>query len=222
VKARVGALPTRALIALAAGAVLVYALALWLLVISPKRSEAATLADDVIAAELRLAEVQLAAKRPQATSGTRVADVLRLAKAMPSSADQPGLVLELDRLGRSTGITIGSITPRDPALGAGGATTIPVVVTAEGSYRQITRFLQRTSRLVTFRRGEVRATGRLFTLQAVELAESNGKGFPLLDATITLNAFVYDGPIVPETPPPTTSEDVDEGSTGTTAAGSTP
>ena len=95
-----------------------------------KGFEAATLADDVIAAELRLAEVQLAAKRPQATSGTRVADVLRLAKAMPSSADQPGLVLELDRLGRSTGVTIGSITPRDPALGTGGATTIPVAVHA--------------------------------------------------------------------------------------------
>ena len=144
---------------------------------------------------------QLEAKRPQAAAGTQVADVLRLAKAMPSSADQPGLVLELDRLARSTGVTLGSITPSDPVLGAGGATTIPVVVTAEGSYREITRFLQRTSRLVTFRRGEVLATGRLFTLQAVELSESNANGFPLLDATITLNAFVYDGPIVPATPP---------------------
>ena len=36
VKARVAALPTRALFAIAAGAVLVYALALWMLVISPK------------------------------------------------------------------------------------------------------------------------------------------------------------------------------------------
>jgi Tfp pilus assembly protein PilO len=221
VKARFAALPTRALIAIAAGAVLVYALALWLLVVSPKRSEAATLADDVIAAELRLAEEQLEAKRPHVAAGTRVSDVLRLAKAMPSSADQPGLVLELDRLARSTGMTLSSITPRDPVLGAGGATTIPVVVTAEGSYREVTRFLQRTSRLVTFRRGEVLATGRLFTLQAVELSESSANGFPLLDATITLNAFVYDGPIVPATPPPSTEED-DEASTGTSAVGSTP
>jgi Tfp pilus assembly protein PilO len=221
VKARVAALPTRALFAIAAGAVVVYALAIWLLVVSPKRSEAATLADDVIAAELQLAEAELEAKRPQATAGTPVSDVLRLAKAMPSSADQPGLVLELDWLARTSGVSLGSITPRDPAVGAGAATTIPVVVTAAGSYREITRFLQRTSRLVTFRRGQVRATGRLFTLQSVELSESSAGGFPLLDATITLNAFVYDGPIVPAEPPPTT-EDEEEPATGASAAGSIP
>jgi Tfp pilus assembly protein PilO len=221
VKARVAALPTRALFAIAAGAVVVYALAIWLLVVSPKRSEAATLADDVIAAELQLAEAELEAKRPQATAGTPVSDVLRLAKAMPSSADQPGLVLELDWLARTSGVSLGSITPRDPAVGAGAATTIPVVVTAAGSYREITRFLQRTSRLVTFRRGQVRATGRLFTLQSVELSESSAGGFPLLDATITLNAFVYDEPIVPAEPPPTT-EDEEEPATGASAAGSIP
>ena len=159
--------------------VLVYALALWFLVISPKRSEAATLADDVVAAELRLADAQARRpNRPQATGGTQVTDVLRLAKAMPSSTDQPGLVLELDRLARSTGVTLGSISPREAALGAGGATTIPVVVTAEGSYRQITRFLQRTRGLVRVRGGDVRATGRLFTVQAVELSESNAKRLP--------------------------------------------
>ena len=220
-KARFATLPTRGLIAIAAGAVLVYALALWLLVISPKRSEAATLADEVIAAELDLAAAQLETKRPRVATGPRVSDVLVLAKAMPSSADQSGLVLELDRLARSTGISLGSITPRDPALGSGGPTTIPVVVTAEGSYREITRFLERARHLVRVRGGEVRATGRLLTLQAVELSESNAHGFPLLDATITLNAFVYDGPIVPAMPEPST-EDEEDLSTGASAAGSNP
>jgi len=218
VNARVAALPPRAQIAIAAGVVLVYALALWLLVISPKRSEAATLADDVVAAELRLADAQLKANRPLATGGTQVTDLLRLAKAMPSSTDQPGLVLELDRLARSAGLTLESISPRDAASGAGGTVTIPVVVTAEGSYNQITRFLQRTRNLVRTRGGAVRATGRLFTVQVVELSES-AKGFPDLDATITLNAFVYDGPIVPETPPPIVQDDE---SADTSAAGSTP
>jgi Tfp pilus assembly protein PilO len=222
VKTRVAALPTRALVAIAIGGVVLYALVLWFLVVSPKRSEAATLADDVISAELQLGQAQLSAKRPHATSsGTQVSDVLGLAKAMPSRADQPGLVLELDRLARATGITLGSITPRDPEIDSGGATTIPVVVTAEGSYRQITRFLARARGLVTFRRGRIRAKGRLFTLQAVELAESNAHGFPQLDATVTLNAFVYDGPIAPPAPPPSASDEEDL-STGASAAGSTP
>jgi Tfp pilus assembly protein PilO len=222
VKARLASLSPRAQLALAAGAVLVWALVLWFLVVAPKQSEAAQLSEEVVAAELRFADAQLQARSPRPTSGPRVSDVLRLAKAMPSSADQAGLVLELDRLARSSGVTIGSITPREPEVGAGGATTIPVVVTATGSYRQITRFLQRTRALVRLQRGSVRAKGRLLTMQAIELAESSTRKFPFLDATITLNAFVYDGPIVPPTPvtPPTT-EGADT-STGATAAGSTP
>ena len=222
--ARVAALPTRTLVAIATGVVLVYALALWFLLVAPKRAEATSLTDDVIAAELRLADARAKSLRPQsaAPAGQRVSDVLTLAKAMPSSADQPGLVLELDRLARSTGVKLGTITPRDPVVNAGGPTAIPVVVTAEGSYRQITRFVRRARELVRFRRGEVRATGRLFTVQAVELTESNAKRFPFIDATITLNAFVYDGPIVVETPAPATTEDEDETSTSTSAAGATP
>ena len=222
-KARFAALSPRAQFAIAAAAVLVWALALWFLLVAPKRSHAASLSEDVIAAELQLADAQLQARRPQKQSsgGPKVADVLRLAKAMPSSADQAGLVLELDRLARSSGVTLRSITPRDAVVGAGGATTIPVVVTATGSYRQITRFLQHTRALVRVRGGAVRATGRLLTMQGVELSESSTRRFPYLDATITLNAFVYDGPIVQATPPPT-STGTEDTSTGATAAGRTP
>lgn len=224
-KARVAALPTRTLVAIAAAAVLVYALAVWFLLVSPKRAEATALADDVVAAELELVQAQADANRPQAAApagAARVGDVLRLAKAMPSSADQPGLVLELDRLARSTGVKLGSITPREPVATTGSPTAIPVVVTAEGSYRQITRFVRRARELVRFSGGKVRARGRLFTVQAVELAESNAKKFPFIDATITMNAFVYDGPIVVETPAPATPGEDDDSSGETSAAGAAP
>jgi Tfp pilus assembly protein PilO len=223
-RARFATLPTRTLVAIALGAVVVYAVASWFLLVAPKRAEATSLAEDVAAAELRLADARAKANRPQAAAptGARVSDVLSLAKAMPASADQPGLVLELDRLARSTGVKLGSITPRDPVATPGSPTAIPVVVTAEGSYRQITRFVRRARELVRFRGGKVRATGRLFTVQGVELAESNARKFPFVDATITLNAFVYDGPIVAETPAPAPAgEDADATPTGTSAAGAT-
>lgn len=219
-KGRISTLSPRALVAIAAGAVLVYALALWFLVIAPKRAEATTLAADVAAAELRLADARVTSARPQ-PGGARVSDVLRLAKAMPSSADQAGLVLELDRLAHATGVKLGSITPGEPVTGASGPTAVPVVVSAEGSYRQITRFVRRARELVRVRSGEVRATGRLFTVQEVELGESDARKFPFLDAIITLNAFVYDGPIVPETPPPS-ADTGDDLSTGASAARRTP
>ena len=221
VKARIASLPPRAVLGIAVAAVLVYAIAVWFLLVAPKRADVAKAGDAVAAAQLRLADARLEARRPTRSGGTRVVDVMRLAKAMPSSADQAGLVLELDRLARAAGVTLESITPKDPVVADGSPTMIPVVVTADGSYRQITRFLNRTRGLVQVRHGAVRATGRLLTVQSVELSESNAKRFPFLDATITLNAFVYDGPIVPVAPPPLTT-DSESSSTGATAAGSTP
>ena len=216
-KSRLEALSPRALIALGVGAALLYSLVVWFLVVAPKRSEATSLAADVAAAEMRLAGAQATANRPQ-RGGVTVADVFRLVKAMPASADQPGLVLELDRLARSSRVTLGSITPQEPVLGEGGATMIPVAVVVGGSYREITRFLASARKLVTVRRGKLRATWRLFSVQSVELSESNTDGFPMLDGTITLNAYVYDGPIVPPSAPVTPTEET----SGATAQGATP
>ncbi len=96
--ARIATLPPRAVIAIAAGVVLVYALVVWFLLVSPKRAEAASARRRRhrrrAPARRRASDVESA----HATAGTHVTDVLRLAKAMPSSGDQPGLVLELDRL----------------------------------------------------------------------------------------------------------------------------
>jgi Tfp pilus assembly protein PilO len=216
-RARFASLPPRALLAIGVGAVLLYAMVVWFLLVSPKRAEATTLSEDVVAAELRLAEARATASRPTRPAGTRVSDVLRLAKAMPASTDQPGLLLELELLGRATGVQLGSITLQEPVINLGGPTAIPVVVTVDGSYRQVTRFVRRARELVRVRGGEVRATGRLFTVQAVEIAESKAHGFPRLDAAITLNSFVYDGPLVPVTPPPPPAPS-DDSSTSTTAA----
>ena len=194
-RSRVASLSPRALVALAAAGVLLYALVAWFLAVSPKRSEATRLAGDVAAAEIQLAQARAAANLPPST-GVRVADVFRLAKAMPASDDQSGLVLELHDLALRSGVVLGSITPQAPVAGAGGATTIPVAVTISGTYFEISRFLSRTRSLVAVRQGKVRAIGRLFTVQSVELVESVEAGFPELDGTVTLNAWVYDGPIV--------------------------
>lgn len=218
-KARISSLSPRALVLLAAAAVLLYAVAAWLVFVSPKRSEASRTADELVTAELRLAEAQAAAHRPSG-AGVQVSDVFRLAKAMPSSGDQAGLVLELTRLAERSRVALRSITPQAPAEGAGGATMVPVAVTVEGSFFKITRFLTRVRTLVTVRRGKLRATGRLFSVQDVELVESAVDGFPTLDGTITLHAYVYDEPIAPPELPEGQNEEL-EPTGGAAAAGST-
>lgn len=220
-KARFAELSPRARVGLALAAVLVYALAVWFLVVAPKRSEASSLASEVAAAELQLAEARAAAHRPKAAAAP-VADVVRLAKAMPSTADQPSLVLELAGLARKAGVTLGSIAPAEPDVDAAGATRVPVVVAVSGSYRKIIRFLRSTRQLVGIRGGKLRATGRLFSVQGIELSESSAGTFPLLDATITLDAYAYDGPIVPAAPTTPPAQDEEAPTSGATAAGGTP
>jgi hypothetical protein len=214
--ARIASASPRALVAAAVGLVLVYAAALWLAVVSPARSDAVRAGDELAAAELRLVEARAAANRPAGT-GVPVAEVLRLARVMPASADQAGLVLELEALAERSGVTLRSLTPQNPAVGAGGATMVPVSVGLTGRFAGITRFLRNVRTLVTVRRGVLRATGRLLVVQSVELGQSSSAPFPTLDATVSLQAYVYDGPIAPAG----TQEEEPQPTGGTAAAGRT-
>jgi Tfp pilus assembly protein PilO len=199
VTARLAALSPRALVGLAAGVVLLWAVLLWLLYVSPQRSDASRLGNELSAARSELAQAEIAAHH-HTKAASPVSDVFRMAKAMPRSSDQSSLVLELTRLARTSGVTLGSVASEPSTEGQGGTTMIPVTVTVNGRFRQITRFLQRTRSLVAVHGGRLSATGRLFTVESVELAQSAVGGFPRLDGTIVLDAYVYDGPITPVAP----------------------
>lgn len=218
-RTRVGDLSPRAMAFLAAAAVLLYALSVWFMYVSPKRSEAALAAEQLAAAELRLVEAQAAANSPS-SSGVPVSEILRLAKAMPSGNDQAGLVLELTRLAEASGVALRTIIPQPAVAVAGEPTMISVEVTVSGGYHKISGFLRRIRTLVTIRRGKLRATGRLLNVQNVELVESLADGFPTLDGTITLYAYVYDGPIAPEETPRSETDELEPSSTAS-ATGST-
>lgn len=215
---RLASLSARSLLVIAGAVVVLYAAAVWMLMVSPKRSEAATAKADLAAAELRLVDAQSASSGPRGT-GTPVADVFRLARAMPATVDQPGLVLEISRLAKHTGVEVRSITSQEQVAEVGGPASIPITVTISGRYARIASFLARTRRLVTIRDGKIDATGRLLSVQSVALVESARDGFPALDATIALDAYVYDGPIAPPDIPAPEEELPVSG--GTDAAGRT-
>jgi hypothetical protein len=212
----------RAVLGLVAAAVALYAVALWFLVVSPKRAEASRLEADVVAAEESLVAARAAAAGRPGAPETRVSDLFRLAKAMPASSDQASLLLELDVLARKANVAIASVTLQEPTMLAAGSTAIPVAVTVEGSYRDLTRFLRQMRQLVGLSGGNPHARGRLLTVQSVELTESKERGFPRLDAAILLHAHVYDAPIVPPTPITPAAQDTDGADGETAAAGAQP
>ncbi len=130
------------------------------------------------------------------------------------------LLLELSRLARASGASLRSIAPGTPTTGAGGTTAIPVTVSLQGRFSQIARFLRATRGLVSTGGGRLRATGRLLVTRDLELAASQERGFPELDATIVLDAYVYDRPIAPQGGSGSASEE--ETLPGATAAGRLP
>jgi Tfp pilus assembly protein PilO len=215
VSARLASLSPRARLGLALAGVLVYALVLWLVVVSPKRAELASVNAEVAAAEAQLA-TSGAQRGTRAPASSGVGDVVRLAKAMPSSNDGASLMLELEQLAKRARVTLSEVAPDDPTLDDSGATAVPVSVTVTGTFREITRFLRDSRALVSFGGGRIRATGRVLNVTGVELAESSAGKFPLLDAKIAFDAYTYDSPIAPPTPP--TPADTGT-SSGATAAG---
>lgn len=206
---RLRSLPPRVALPLVLVVLLAYAAASWLVVVGPKRAEVGRLERELAVAEERLEAVRAAATVPRVSPAPVPAqEIVALAKAMPSSADQAGLVLELTALARRSGVVLRSLSPGALSTGAGGATTIPITVSLEGRYADVVRFLRLARGLVSVRGDRVTARGRLLVARSVELAASRASGFPRLDATVGLDAYVYDRPLAVEAED--ASEEVEE------------
>src|SRR4051794_14972915 len=149
-----------------------------------------------------------------------VADVYRLAKAMPAKTDMPDLVLELSELARDTGISFESISPQ-PIAAVGSYSVLPISVTFNGNFYNLADFLYRLRSLVTVHAGRLDATGRLFSVDTLTFNESELK-FPQIQATLVVDAFVYaaaPASVPAATPPAATSAPA---TTETTTTGETP
>lgn len=193
-------IPKPAAIALVVVVLLVAGALGYFLLISPKRSESADLGQQIQAVETEIQTRRLAVRSTPKPEPIRAADLFRVTKAMPSKADMPGVLLELNRIARETGIKFESITPGDTA-DAGGYLRQPIDVIFEGNFYELSDFLYRLRTLVSVHRGRLQATGRLFTVRTLSFVEGE-KGFPQIKATLGVDAYVYGAGTT--TPPATT------------------
>jgi Tfp pilus assembly protein PilO len=168
---------------------LVYALAGYFLLISPQRGKAADLKKETAATEEQIQQYRTLAAQARATPPIRVAELFRLTKAMPDEVDMAGVLLELSRVARDTGIEFASITPQGPAA-ASGYTTIPITLEFDGNYYELSDFLFRLRSLVRVQAGRLDAQGRLFVVESISFNESP-RTFPRIKASLTVRAFVY-------------------------------
>ena len=196
-------IPAAAVIALA---LLIVAAIGFFLLVKPKMDESSTL-DERIAEFQSKIDVALAAQRASGGEAIKVADLFRVTKAMPDTTDMSSVILELNAVATASGVEFISIAPQAPVAREGGFLAVPIKLTFEGSYYDLTDFLFRLRNLVIVRDGELESSGRLFTLDAFDLHEGS-LGFPQVQAAITLSAYSYSpapAAAAPATTPPATT-----------------
>ena len=179
------ALSPRVKYALVVAGVVALALAGYLLLVAPKRSEAARL-DRELDTLRRAQAVQPATSKPKPSFVREFV----LAKAMPDTMDAAGLVLDLSRLATKNGLVLVSLTPQSPVAGQ-GFETLPVEAVVQGRFAEVSSFLRRVRKRVGLRNGRVELHGRLYTVDKVDFASGSDAGSRALRATLTLNAYRY-------------------------------
>jgi hypothetical protein len=214
-----------------AGALALGALASYFLLISPQNSKAAELGKEAEAVRAELTQRRALSLEARQVEPIRVADLFRLTKAIPDEVNMPGVILELNRIARETGIRFDSITPQAPADSANGYQVVPINLVFQGNYFELSDFMFRVRSLVGVRGGRLDATGRLFVVDSVAFSEGVKK-FPQIQATLTVSAFVYGTAasaapspgVAPPAPAPPASPDTPPTapSAGATAVGATP
>jgi type IV pilus assembly protein PilO len=211
-------LSQNALIGVIVAGVVVFGLAAWFLLVHPQSGKVSNLKRQAQDVQEKIDAYHQQVTAARSAPKIEVADVYRLAKAMPAKTDMPDLVLELSELARDTGISFDSISPQ-PVAAVGSYSVLPITVTFNGNFYNLADFLYRLRSLVTVHAGRLDATGRLFSVDTLSFNESDKK-FPQIQATLVIDAFVYAAApaTVPAATPPTTSTDTT--TTGETSSSS--
>lgn len=222
-------LPTPAKIGLLVAAVLLALVAGWVLVISPKRSDVSSLKQRIEGTRDQIAAAHGVRTPSQPT--IRVADLFRLSRAMPNTADIPGVLLQISRVAEESGVTFQAITPHDP-VSLGAYQQIDIDLTFQGRFYDLSDFLYRLRNLVDVHEGVLNASGRLFSVKSIILNQGE-QSFPQVKAALTVSAFVYgdgtsppvpsglapDSSVTPTTPAIANSQPIPPAPEGATAAG---
>lgn len=186
--------------------------AYWMLILSPKREEAAALGTEISSVQQQLVEAQsqLATFRKAKDSyKANYATVARLGKAVPEDDDVRSLVVQIDSAATRTkvdfrriqiGSAAGAATTAAPADGAttpppgatvgdAGFMTMPFTFDFEGKFFRLSEFMSELERFVALRNDRIDVTGRLLVLDSLSLKPSQD-GFPSIDAEIGATSYL--------------------------------
>lgn len=181
------------------------AAASWFLLLRPEREKAAELTTQVEQAQQAADEAASAAATAQAAQrGYRedYATLVKLGKAVPTDDDIASFVYQLDVSAEQTGVDFRSVSvtaTADPAEGEapegggegalpGGVVTVPVTLTFEGGFFEMTRFVRKIERYTVTSGDDIDVRGRLVSIESINLTTATD-GFPDVKAEVTANVY---------------------------------
>jgi Tfp pilus assembly protein PilO len=209
-------MPKAAVLGLIVVAGLLVAFVGYTVLVKPQKAKLAKINAEVAEKQSTLDQYRAdaAAARANVAPKIRVADVYRLARAMPATQDMPDILIELDDVARSAGIRLDAISPEAPG-GGNGFQIVPITLSFSGDYYSITDLLYRLRTLVSVRHGQLEATGRLFAVKSLTLSPSGSK----LAASVKVETYIYGG--TPVAPTAVAAPAVTTDTTATTASAET-
>jgi hypothetical protein len=204
------------LVAVAAVAVVA---AYWMLVLTPKREEAAKLDKQITVKQTALASAEAeVADYEEARENYRAnySMVARLGKAVPVDDDVRSLMVQINAAAGDSGVDFRTINvagsgaaaatapsgtakgatttaappPGATAVGTAGFSTMPFAFRFQGSFFELGKFFNRLDKFVAVRNRGLDVTGRLLLLNSITLTPDATKGFPMLSADVSANSYL--------------------------------
>jgi Tfp pilus assembly protein PilO len=202
----------RALAAALLAAAVVIVGAGWFVAVAPKHDRAANLQASIQADQARLDAAARAKQRAAAKAKEEKRLQAALGNALPDDVAMPQIVDQLNALAIQAGVTLDTITPAVATAG-NGYEIVPLQISVDGHFFAVEKFLQLVRNQVSFDKSKLAASGRLFDVSSMQLAQTGSD--PMLTATFQMNAYYY-APGASVAPPPSSTTDT----TGTTTSGS--
>ena len=192
---------------------------LWVMAISPRKSESAEVTQNVATQEQRLADARTQLASYQASKKQYrglLTELGRLDEAVPARGDIPELLRQLQRRARvrKSELQVAALKPTSGAQPGGAATgltpgaaqrpggvaALPFTFTYTGEYFDLVAVLKAARRAVTVKSGDLDIDGRLVTIEGLAF-EREEPTSSLIKASVSGTAYIAAAPEAP-TPAP--------------------
>jgi hypothetical protein len=184
----------------------------WMLVVSPKRSEASSLASQIASEQSQLDSVRSqvdAGLVAQKAFAGQYAQLARLGEAVPPTDDVPSLIYQVQSAAQAAhvsfrGLQLSSTSsgsssatsgaaaaplPPGAAVGAAGLPTENFTFTLSGNFFNLANFFNRLNNFVVSRQNQLLISGRLMTINAITLSPG-ATGFPQISASVSATTYI--------------------------------